>query len=237
MPTINLLYQRSYRINDWLSIVIPTVGEILDDEDSYYSMISMLTAMPIDFMLPLDDAGIDFSQINEYELFLLLFPALQNMDTHLVFGDIDLKKFTMMQNEQNGQIVLRDAASGYVIDRAIHDRIAAALRAIHKIERNNKRPGNDEARKFLLERARAKAKRRKRNEVSQIEQMIVAMVNTEQFKYGFEEVRDLTIYQFNESMRQVIKKVEYEHRMTGIYAGTIDAKSMSQDDLNWLVHK
>lgn len=237
MPTINLLYQRSYKINDWLSIAIPTVGEILDHEDDYYSMISMLTAMPIDYMLPLDDAGIDFSQINEYELFLLLFPSLQSMDTHLVFGDLDLRRFVMMQSEVNNQIILRDVVSGYVIDRAIHDRIAAALRTIHKIERNNKKPGNDEARKYMLERARIKARRRKRSEISQIEQMIVAMVNTEQFKYGFEEVRDLTIYQFNESTRQIIKKVEYEHRMTGIYAGTIDAKSMSQDDLNWLIHK
>lgn len=237
MPTINLLYQRSYKINDWLSITIPTVGEILDHEDDYYSMISMLTAMPIDYMLPLDDAGIDFSQINEYELFLLLFPSLQSMDTHLVFGDLDLRRFVMMQSEVNNQIILRDVVSGYVIDRAIHDRIAAALRTIHKIERNNKKPGNDEARKYMLERARIKARRRKRSEISQIEQMIVAMVNTEQFKYGFEEVRDLTIYQFNESTRQIIKKVEYEHRMTGIYAGTIDAKSMSQDDLNWLIHK
>lgn len=237
MPTINLLYQRSYKINDWLSVVIPTVGEILDDEDSYYSMVSMLTAMPIDFMVPLDDAGIDFTQINEYELFLLLFPALQNMDTHLVFGDVDLKRFSLMQNDVNGQVILRDTANGYVIDRAIHNQIATTLRSINKLERNNKRPGNDEAKRYMLERARVKAMRRKRKEMSQTEQLIVAMVNTEQFKYGFEEVRDLTIYQFNESVRQIIKKVEYDQRMTGVYAGTIDPKSISQDDLNWLIHK
>ena len=66
---------------------------------------------------------------------------------------------------------------------------------------------------------------------------IVAMVNTEQFKYDFRGTKDLSIYQFNESVRQVIKKVDYEHKMSGVYAGTIDPKTFSQDELNWLIHK
>lgn len=90
----------------------------------------------------------------------------------------------------------------------------------------------------MLERARHKLKRRKNQaESSQLEPLIIAMVNTEQYKYNFEETKDLTIYQFNESVRQIIKKVDYSNRMYGVYAGTIDVKDLSQDDLNWLVHK
>ena len=74
-------------------------------------------------------------------------------------------------------------------------------------------------------------------EDSQLESLIIAMVSTEQFKYNFEEVKKLTIYQFNESVRQIIKKVEYDNRMHGIYSGTINAKDLNKDDLNWLTHK
>lgn len=63
------------------------------------------------------------------------------------------------------------------------------------------------------------------------------MVNTQQFKYTFEGVRDLTIYQFNESVKQVIKKVDYENKMFGVYTGNLDVKKLSQDDLNWLTNK
>ena len=63
------------------------------------------------------------------------------------------------------------------------------------------------------------------------------MVNTEQFKYNYETVRDITIYQFNESVRQIVSKVDYEHRMHGVYAGTVSVKDLSQDDLTWLSHK
>ncbi len=65
--------------------MIPTVGEVLENEDNYYSMVSMLTAMPIDMMVQLDDIGIDFTTINEWELFLLLFNSLKEQDTSLIF--------------------------------------------------------------------------------------------------------------------------------------------------------
>lgn len=237
MPTINLLYQKQYAINDKIHIIIPTVRDIIDDEDRYYSMVSMLTSMPIDLMVELDDSGIDYTEINEYELFLILFGSLRQMDTRLIFGDLDLSKFVLTESKQNGKPLLYDEENDIRIDRAIQGQIAATLRKIHHLEKNRRRPANDEAKKYMLQRARDKAKRRKsKKDFSQLESLIIAMVNTEQYKYNFESTLDLTIYQFNESVRQIIKKVDYEHRMSGIYAGTIDPKGMSRDDLNWLIH-
>ncbi len=238
MATQNLLYKNRLAINDSISIVVPTVGEIIDDEDTYYTLVSVLTAMPIDFMVLLDEAGVDFTTINEYQMFLMLFKGIQTKDTRLVFGDLDMSKFDMAVNEQNGQIVLLDRENDIVIDRAIHGQIAGALRKIHHLEKNRRKPANEEAKKYMLERARAKQKRHKnRIQESKLEPLIVAMVNTEQYKYDFESTRGLSIFQFNESVRQVIKKVDYDNRMYGVYSGTINAKELSQDDLNWLIHK
>ncbi len=238
MSTLNLLYKKQYAINDSIKIVIPSVGEIIDNEDDYYSIITVLTAMPIDLMVPLDDAGIDYTEINEYELFLLMSAGLKAQDTHLVFGDLDLTKFEISVNQQNGNIVLYDAENDIVIDRAIHARIAGVLRKIHHLEKNRRKPANKEAKEYMLKRAREKMRRnRNRKQESQLEPLIIAMVNAEQYKYDFEGTRELSIYQFNESVRQIIKKVDYDNRMYGIYAGTINAKELSQDDLNWLTHK
>lgn len=238
MPTQNFLYKKRIPINDSIQIVVPSVGEIIDREDEYYSLVSILTAMPIDLMVQLDDAGIDFTSINEYELFLIMFAGLKSQDTSLVFGDLDLTKFNMGVNEQNGQLVLIDEEHDIKIDRAIHGQIAGVLRKIHHLEKNTRKPKNKEAKEYMLERARIKQKRRQnRKEDSQLESLIIAMVNTEQYKYDFEGTRELSIYQFNESVRQIIKKVDYDNRMYGVYAGTVNAKELSQDDLNWLTHK
>lgn len=235
----NLLYRSQVDINDKIHIMIPTVGEILDHEALYYNLVAMLTALPSDMevMVMLDDQGIDFSELDEYDLFLMMFRAIAGADTSLIFGDLDLRKFVLAESEQNGMIVLVDPESGTVIDRAIYEDIAGTLRAIHHLKKEIKKPGNEAARKFMLERARKKLKRRKKEKDSQMERLIVALVNTEQFSYKFNEVRDMTIYQFNESLRQIIHKVDYDNRMHGVYAGTVSVKDMSQDDLNWLTHK
>lgn len=238
MAIINLLYKKEYPINDKIHVRIPTVGEVIDAEEDYYNMVSMLTSMPIDMMVELDKIGIDFTEIDEYQLFLLLFSSVKQMDTTLIFGDLDLTKFEMMVREDNGTIVLVDQENDIVIDRAIAAQIALILRKLHHFEKDNRKPANKDAKDYMLERAKAKAKRNKnRTRKSQLEPLIIAMVNTEQYHYGFEETKNLTIYQFNESVRQVIKKVQYSNTMHGVYSGTVSIKDLSQDDMNWLIHK
>lgn len=238
MPTLNLLYKSEYQINDNIKICIPKVGEILDNEDDYYSMVTMLTAMPIDLMVQLDDMKIDFSTINDYQLFLMLFNALKEKDTSMIFGDLDLKPFQLAINPQNNQTVLLDTKNKICIDRAIHGRIAATLRKIHHLEKNIRKPANDEAKKYMIQRAREKMLRRsKRTQDSQLEGLIVALVNTSEFPYGYEGTRELSIYQFNQSLRQIIHKIDYDNRMIGVYSGTVSAKDLSQDDLSWFYFK
>lgn len=239
---MGLLYARQFAINDYISVTIPTVREILQDEETYYALVSSFTAMPIDMMVPLDDVGVDFTKINEYQLFLMLFDQIRQQDTSLILGDLDLTKFELAINPQNNLIVLRDNKNGITIDRAIHGRIAMFLRELHHLKQDNRKPANKEAKKYMIERARAKAKRQARlnknkAKASELEQLIVALVNTEQFKYDYETVKDITIYQFNESVQQIVNKIDYEHRMAGIYAGTIKAKDLKPEDLNWLYHK
>ena len=234
----NILYKRSISINEQIEVLIPTVEEVLDNEDTYYGMVSSLVATPFDMMVQLDDIGIDFTEIDDYELFLIVFSSLKTQDTSLIFGDLDLSGFEPAINEQNGQIVMLDQQTGIVIDKAIHFQIAQALRKIHHLKRNNKKAGNVEAKKFLIERARKKMKRAKREGSSaQLESLIIAMVNTPEFKYDYESVKALTIHQFNESVLQIVKKVDYLNKMHGVYSGTVSVKDLRQEDLNWLTHE
>lgn len=238
MATLNLLYKSTYAINGDVAIRIPTVREVLEDEDNYYSLVYTLTAMPIDRMVQLDDLGIDFTEINDYELFLIFFKAIKDQDTSLIFDGLDLSKFNFAADDDGGSVVLLDTENDIVINRRVQSQIAATLRKIHHLDKNRRRPANKEAKDFMLQVERDKIKRhKKRSSFSNLESLIIALVNTEQFGYRYDNVLDLTIYQFNESVQQIVHKVDYDNKMRGIYAGTISAKDLSQDDLNWLIHK
>ena len=234
MGTINLLYKNEITITDKISVVIPTVGDILENEEEYYNLVGLLTAAPIDLMVALNEANVDFTSINDFELFVILLPALQSLDTHNVLKDIDLSKFRLQTRGDSGVIVVRDPETGAVIDRVVHARIAEAIRKLHGMTRDKRKPIDKETQEYMLKRAKEKASRKKKSQFSNLEQLIVALVNTEQYKYNYEETLGLTIYQFNESVRQIQKKIVYEHTMNGVYAGTVDPKKLSQQDLSWL---
>lgn len=237
----SLLYANSYPINDKIAITIPTVGQVIDDEDNYNSIMAAVTAYPQDFMVELDDLGIDFSDITPYELFLLLFPGLKDVDTSLVLGDLKVENFIKAVNPKTKEIVLLDNENDIIIDRSIHHIMRTALYQINHIERHDTTPGNDAAKQFMLERARKKKKRamRRRRSVQKtgLEELIVSLVNSEQYKYNFEETRSLTIYQFYSSLHQIVRKTNYNNLMIGYYTGSIESKHIKQSELNWLTSK
>lgn len=237
--TKNYLYARSIPVGKTkISIHVPTVREIIESEEIYYNHISAVLASPIDYMVQLDDKGIDFERLNSFELFLMFFEGFKTEDLSLIFEGLDLNNFEFAINEQNGMLVLLDRKNDITIDRAVHEEICIELRKINHLEKDIRKPGNEEAKKYMIERARKKQRNAARKQKkSQLEELIIALVNTEQFKYGYEEVLDLTIYQFNASVYQIIKKINYDNTMIGCYAGTINAKELSQNQLNWLTSK
>lgn len=189
-------------------------------------------------MVQLDDVGIDFTKINDFELFCLTFPKLQAMDVSMIFGDLDLKTFAPAINENSKEVVLIQKDTGVKIDRAVHSMISTCLRKILDLPKDDKAPGNEEARKYMIDRARKKQKRRMRKSksqgVSQLENYIVALVNSSEFPYDYMSVRDLSIYQFYASLKQIVHKVHYDKTMIGFYAGTIKLEDLPKDSRTWI---
>ena len=232
-----LLYADRYNINDKIYVRIPTVGEVLDHEDQYLEIVYSIIATPYDLMVQLDDIGIDFTKITSFELFCLLFGHLRETDTSLVFGDLDLSKFKTVINHQNGDMVLRDEENDIIIDRAIHGQICACLRKLLNLPKTEKMPGNEEGRIYMLEKARKKLNRKKRKKQpdSQLEDLIISLVNTAEFPYDYMSVKGISIYQFYASLKQVTHKVKFDKTMIGVYAGTVAFDKLDMDERSWIL--
>lgn len=234
----NLLYDDRYTINDKISIYVPKVKEIFDFGDQkYYSMLQSLTATPFDLMVQLDDIGIDYEQITEFQLFAMMFEAAKEQDDlSILFGDnFDYGGFKEAENRTNGERVLWNEQKDMVIDRLLQHQICSAIRSIHLWEYNDKKAGNAEAKAYLIERNRIKQKRAaKKPYRSFLEDTIIALTNTEEFKYNYETVLELSVYKLNASLHQIQKKKQWEQILSGAYFGTVDLNKMNVEKLNWL---
>lgn len=233
----SLLKLSSVEIPDTkLSIRIPTVGEILEDEQHYYSLISSLTATPFQYMVQLDDMGIDYSAITDYQLFLMLFPSLAREDTRILFGETDLSDTKLYRNSQNDSFLLYSEKNDITIDELTFHLITEQIRRINGLQQEKRRPGNQEAKEFriALERKRQKRNAGKPYE-PYLEKLVVALVNRAEFKYNYEQVEHLTIYQFNQSFEQIRTGINFSNTMIGVYAGTVDtSKLKDRSCLSWL---
>ena len=74
---LQLYFGDDYIINDKIKISQPTIGEIVDfGEAQYFSVIHTITAIPSDMKSQLWDLGIDWMEIEDFELFMMLAPTL-----------------------------------------------------------------------------------------------------------------------------------------------------------------
>ena len=232
----SLLNATSVDITDKLSLRIPTVGEILEDEQRYYNIIYSLTATPFQYIVPLDDTGIDFTTITDWELFMTLFPSFTKTDISLLFGNLDLSDISIYKNLQNDSVVLYSSKNDIIIDELVYNNIVKYIRKINNLKRENRKPGNEEAKEFRIKLERKKQKRNaKKPYEPYLEKMVIALVNRPEFKYNYEQTNDLTIYQFNKSFEQINTSINFENTMIGVYAGTVDTSKLKDKScLSWL---
>ena len=110
-------------INDLIQVRQPTLGEIADfGEEHYFQMLSAICGSPSDFMVALDDMGIRYEEITDFQLFLMLTRNLTPDDTRILLGDLDLSAYEPQLNPQDGQLQ-RGLPTDHVIHSsdALHD--------------------------------------------------------------------------------------------------------------------
>lgn len=245
----SLLRTNEIHISDDITIKIPTVGEILDDEEYYYSITNQITASPYSMMVQLHDNGVDFTQITDYELFLMFSHSVFSRDLSIIFGDtfLELYKFLsdndiaqeekdkaliFVKNQENDDICLYDREDDVLIDEYIYEKISNALRKINLTKKDNRKAGNNAAKEYLIEKNRRYQNRHKNDEYKPIlENLVIALVNKQEFKYNYEETMNMTIYNFNRSVKQIQHTVNFDKTMIGVYAGTIDTSKITDKSI------
>lgn len=233
----SLLKLSSVEVIPNLTVRIPTVGEILEDEFHYYNIVSSLTAVPFQYMVQLDDMGIDYTAITEYELFSMLFLGYVQSDLSILFGDLDVSDFKY-QTIDNRMVIISNK-NDIVIDEYVYNKLADTIRKINLFDKVNSKPGNEHMKKYLLEKERKKLKRNaKKPKEAYLEKLVIALVNTSDFPYDYEACMDISIYKFNQSFKQIQHRITFDNTMLGIYSGTVDtSKMINKDALSWISTK
>lgn len=236
LDELQMYFGNDYIVNAKIKIHQPTVGEIVDyGEKEYYSMIHTLTCIPSDMKSQLWDAGIDYMDISDFNLFILLTRGLDVEQTRLLFGDLDFSKLNPFPNPQNNQLVLYNEDGEIVIDELAYMKIANYLRKLHSIKPKVENATTKTVKKILIQLDRDRIARQKKQPYkSQLRELISAMMRYPGFKYKKNELKECGLYEFMDAVQGAQIYVSSIALLQGSYSGMIDTSKINKKNFNWL---
>ena len=223
-----------YVINDHVRILQPTILDIAKfGEREFFSVVHTITAIPSDMKSSLDDMGLDWVEVEDFELFMMLVQTLTPDKTSILFGDLDFSKLRPFKNNQNGDIVLADKETGVIIDKMIYLRIVSYLRKAFNITPKVEKPANKLTRKVLIEEDR---KNKAIHHDKPFKSFLLPLISSVKVKQGYTKnyVLDMGYVEFMNDVARLQVINNADHLLSACYAGTIDMKKINKSELNWM---
>jgi hypothetical protein len=244
---LQMYFGEDYTIKDATgnpSIIIhqPKIWDIVTfGEKMFYDVLNIFITNPTVYRVPLWKAGIDWTKTSDYELFLRLF--LQSNLTldmsRLIFGELDFTEFNLYkrQNEVDGSmvedVVLVNQKQQVLIDEDVYTHIACYLRTMFNIFPKVEKAKGRTTKEWMIEEDIQKAKEQKPQE-SMLLPMISFCLNHPGFKYKKEELKNMGIVEFNDSVQRLLVYESTNALMKGIYSGFVDASKISKQEFNFM---
>lgn len=224
------------KICDGLELKQPKVGDIVHmGERKYFSMIHTLTAISSDMKAQLDMLGLDWGDVQDFELFCMLAPSIAIEDSAILFGNLDFSKFEVVPVEGERRCFLRHRDDGLIIDELRYKAIVTYLCNMHNITKKPQFAGNELTRKMLLEMAYEDLKKAERvKPKSALRPLISTLVNMPGCKYNLKQIMDIGFCEFMDSVARVQIITASQALLQGCYMGNIDIKKLNKSELNYM---
>lgn len=232
---LQMYFGEDYKVNDYITIHSPTLGEIIEmGERKYFSVVHVFTCIPSDMKSQLFDMGIDYEEISDFELFIMLSRGLKIEDSKIFFGDLDFEKFEIMKNE-NDQLLLINQETGAIIDELAYKKISGYMCKYHGITQKIEKAATKTVKRILIQLDRDNiAKAQNEPYKSQLKSLVSAMMRYPGFKYKTSELKQCSYFEFMDTVRGAQIYVASTALLQGSYSGMIDTSKISKKEFNWM---
>lgn len=235
---LKLYLGSNIKIASGITLYQPTIGEIANyNEAEYFSMAQTLCSTPSSMKVALDDMKLDYMQIEDFQLFMMLCQSLTPDKTKPLLGGLDLTKFKPYQLNDSEEVVLANGeidenGRPIIINQIIYDILTTYIRKMHGFKKQVDRAGNAITRKVLIEEDRKAAQR---NKDKPYKSFLVPLVSSLQGRQGYTKdyICNMGLYEFMNQINRVQIIVQADAALGGMYSGFVDTKKMDKTILDW----
>ena len=226
------------KIASGITLYQPTIGEIANyNEAEYFSMAQTLCSTPSSMKVALDDMKLDYMQVEDFQLFMMLCQSLSPDKTKPLLGDLDLTKFKPYQRQDSEEVVLANGevdenGNPIIINQVIYDILTTYIRKMHGFKKQVDKAANAITRKVLIDDERKNAQR---NKDKPYKSFLVPLVSSLQGRQGYTKdyICNMGLYEFMNQINRVQIIVQADAALGGMYSGFVDTKKMDKTVLDW----
>lgn len=222
-----------------ITIFQPTIGDIIrEGEKEVYSALYTLIANPTMYRLQLWKTGIDWNKISDFNLFCMLSTSLSQDDTKLLFGDLDFQLFKLYQDKDENDdtyFFLYNNDQDYMIDESTYKILVLYLKTMFNIFPKVEKAKGKATKEALIWEDQMNFDLHKNDTYkSTLLPLISTCLNHPGFKYKKNELKEVGIVEFMDSVQRLQIYESSTALLKGVYSGFVDASKINKDDMNFM---
>ena len=230
---LKMYFGEDYTING-ITISIPTIGDILDiGESKFYQAISPFLSNSTSIRVLLYDVfKKDWNKTKDIEVFYILYQLLEDKEPlKLLFKDFSFDRFELIQARKNIDDPEYNHLALFNQDMEIAEFIRTMMNQHPKVERAKGKT----TKQWILQEDRMKAEQDgKKKGTSTLLPLVSSCINHPGFKYKLEELKQVNICQFMDSVNRIQKYEQGTAALHGIYGGMVSAKDIPEYLINFM---
>ena len=229
---LNLYLGEDITIADGIVLRCPKIIDILEyGESSYFAMAQTLCATPSSMKVVLDDKGLDYMKITDFQLFSILIKTLSKDITHPLLGDLDLSSFSLHKYGED-DVALCNEDKTIIITEIVYDALVTHIRKMHNFKKQVDKAGNEITRKVLIAKDRKEAERNKNKPYKSTLKPIISAVKC-RMGYSMDYIKGMSIFEIMNDLSRLNVIVQADAALGGMYSGFVDTKKMDKTVLDW----
>lgn len=245
---LKMYFGKPFDVGNGMTIYQPTIGQILDiGEENFYTTLYIFIGNPTMFRLQLWDMGIDWNKITSYDIFTSAVTGINKKVSDLLFGDLDFSGFALYgknieQINDNGETEIIQIPTLYnqsidiEISREDYTLISEYLQVMFNIHPKVERAKGRATKEAIIEEDRMNLAMRQKEKQSGsiLLPLISSCLNHPGFKYKLNELEDVGICYFMDSVQRLQVYESSTAVMKGMYSGFVDGSKIKPENYNWM---
>ena len=240
---LKMYFGEDYTING-ITISIPTIGDILNiGESKFYQAISPFISNSTSIRVLLYDVfKKDWNKTKDIEVFYILYQLLEDKEPlKLLFKDFSFDGFELIQARKNvddpeyNHLALFNQDKNMIIYDDEYMEIAEFIRAMMNVHPKVEKAKGKTTKQWILQEDRMKAEQDdKKKCTSTLLPLVSSCINHPGFIHKLEELKQVNICQFMDSVNRIQKYEQGTAALHGIYGGMVSAKDIPEDLINFM---